>query len=217
MGNKKLLNQLQEDIENTRKELMKLNLLLETRPIETKNGRDKTVLLSYKSSGVSENYSYDENINCSELMNKLMENQQFGFLLYDKSIIQYAFTVKNGEIIKERLFFIKKHNKHWSQEEISNLENTNETWFEDDDSGFPIVFRIDFDKENSKPIEHPQVHFTISNHQCCRIPMKTILPVSKFINFILVNFYKTKMAQEGNFLFPDTIHNSEKNLIHFYW
>ena len=49
--------------------------------------------------------------------------------LSDKGLIQAEYIVNGNNVIKERLVFMKKHNKIWSAEEIAEYEILEEDWF----------------------------------------------------------------------------------------
>ena len=139
------------------------------------------------------------------------------FLLYDKSIVQAEFMVAEGMIIKERLLFVKKHNKIWSKEEIQEAESEGNDWF-DIDEGIPIFIRVDFDPSNHQDCKHPAAHLTISQCENCRIPVKNVVSVSEFMKFVLWHFYgkefKHKMVRFDS---PETISEAEREMLHIDW
>lgn len=106
-------------------------------------------------------------------MDKLLGGLQYNILLYDKSIIQSEFTIKSNEIIKERLVFMKRHNKIWTAEEIEERESLEQDWFSEE-KGIPIIFRIDYAPDDAKDGEHSATHLTLANHESCRVPIKGI-------------------------------------------
>ena len=68
----------------------------------------------------------------------MLVNQQYNILFYDKGFIQVEFIISGSNIIKERLAFMKKHNKIWDAEEIKEYDRFTE------DFGVPIILRIDY-------------------------------------------------------------------------
>ncbi len=216
MKNKKLIEDLLDDIKKTRKFLNEKELLRDQNDTIKKSESDNILNITYKKAFGGKNYLFDNNINYSDLINKLLEQRDFSFLLYDKSIIQYEYKIQNNKVIKERLVFIKKHNKLWKQDEIKNAELASDEWFEDN-IGFPIVIRIDYDEEQFISLKHPKVHLTLSNHETCRIPVKTFIPISDFINFILYNFYNIDLKLKNSLKFDSFLSAEEKKVFHFDW
>ncbi len=216
MTNKNCLKLIEDDIKRTISKLYSLNFIRDQNDIKREAGSNNELMLSYKRKFGSTNYLYDNNINYATIIDKLLEQRDYTLLLYDKSIIQYEFIIKDGVIIKERLLFIKKHNKIWPKDELNKFDGDDEDWF-NDNLGFPIVIRIDYDSKNAKPITHPDVHFTLSNHESCRIPVKSIMQVSEFIQFILFTFYNQQIEIEKKHTYPLTIKSEEKRMIHINW
>ena len=55
------------------------------------------------------------------------------------------------------------------------------------------------------------------NYESCRIPVKSIMQVSEFIQFILFTFYNQQIKIERKHTFPLTIKSEEKRMIHINW
>ncbi len=146
-----------------------------------------------------------------------MYNRQYTVLLYDKSLIQAEFLLEGNEIVKERLVFMKKHNKIWDQEEIEISDAFDEDWFSDE-VGIPIVLRVDYDPKEHKECSHAVTHLTLSNHDCCRIPVKDAITFSDFVRFVLFHFYDITLEMpvhriESNY----PIAEEEKKMLHINW
>jgi hypothetical protein len=212
----KILKEIRTDIDNTYTELRRKYFILDESSISYKAEHNDEYRITYATKENAENVIYDKNIPYNLMIDKLLEQHQYALLFYDKSIIQLGFDIVNNEVVKERLVFIKKHNKMWSREEITEAEKNGTEWF-DDNYGFPILFRIDYDKKNAKDIEHPAVHFTVSNHESCRIPVCNIVSFSDFIKFVLFNFYKETCKISSYRFSGQAITHNEQNLFHISW
>ncbi len=163
------------------------------------------------------NIVYDKHISGEEIMDHLLEGKQYSLLLYDKSIIQAEFTVENDCITKERLVFMKRHNKIWNIAEIDESESTEQDWFIEE-KGIPIIFRIDYAPDDQKDGDHSATHATLSNHQTCRIPIKGIVTFSEFVRFILFHFFDIKMDLPQYRLHENiTITEGERQMVHINW
>lgn len=138
-------------------------------------------------------------------------------LLYDKGIIQAEYEISNDKIVKERLVFMKKHNKIWDFKEIEAYEAEDKDWFMEEE-GVPIMLRIDYAPDDHIEGEHAATHLTLSNQECCRIPIKGIVTFSEFVRFVLLHFYDIKL-DKAVFRFDeeDTITSLEKQMMHINW
>lgn len=160
---------------------------------------------------------YDKHISCAQIMDSLLAERQYTVLLYDKSLLQVEFIIDANGISKERLVFIKKHNKIWQKGEIEEYDAADEDWFAEE-TGIPIMIRIDYDPQNHKECEHASAHLTLSNHESCRIPMKSAISFSEFVQFVFLHFYDTTLhLPKYRFDGEETITELEKKLIHLNW
>lgn len=212
----KIVKEIQKDIENALTELRTKSLLRDEAGISIFPQEKNCWNITYSTKNKSGSIIYDSNITYAYLIDELLENRQYAALLYDKSIIQAEYIVQQNEIIKERLVFIKKHNVIWSRDEINECEANDEDWFENI-NGIPIIFRIDYDKEAFKDIIHPKTHFTFSNHESCRVPVKGVVTFSEFMKFIMQNFYDMDIYVPEYRFSDETITDNEKKIIHFNW
>lgn len=220
MGTPKFVKDIINDFDRTISKLWEIELLLES----TGQSVNKTGCNNYEISWSGKNTKncivYDSNILASQLIMRLVENRQYTVLLYDKSIIQAEYIIENNMVIKQRLVFMKKHNKIWDKNEIAEYEEKQdipeEDWFEED-LGIPIIIRIDYDPNNHIECEHPCSHFTISNNECCRIPIQGIITFSEFVRFIIKNFYGINLNLTPNKNLEETITIKEKEMIYLAW
>lgn len=211
-----IINKLRNDIDKTVHFLRKDHLLRDECTIITRNLDKNCTELTFSHKNDSSKILYDNNISYYEMIDRLLKSQQYYILLYDKSIIQIEFIISKNKIIKAKYLFLKKHNKNWTIDEIKNAESKDLDWFAEN-SGFPILFRIDFDLNEKKEIIHPACHITFSNHKHCRIALKDVISFSQFINFILFHFYGIHECYEEIKIHQETLSAKEKNIIHFDW
>ena len=173
--------------------------------------------ISFEGKSDINNIMYDIHMSTASIMDKLLREQQYTVLLYDKSIVQAEFIIQNGEIAKERLLFLKKHNKIWKLEEINVADAEDRDWF-DNEEGIPICIRIDYDPENHVECDHAATHLTLSNNEKCRIPIQNVITFSEFIRFILLHFYGEKLDIPQYRIEQDnTITELERKMIHIGW
>lgn len=216
----KIISNIKKDIENVKLILFEHELIKEIKESSIKCiGRDK-YNITWSSKNDSSNITYDNDIDVDIIMKTLLKNQQYSILLYDRSIIQFEFIVENNKIIKQRLLFIKKHNKILDKREIADIESTPDTDFFDyffENKGIPTMIRVDFDVENHVECIHPSSHMTISNNKSCRIPMKGIISCTEFIELILFHFYGIKIREQEISYNIETIDESERRMVHIDW
>lgn len=209
---------LLNDINKTIKFLFDNNLVRDYKGTSAKSEIKNSFSISFNGKNETNSILYDSSASIEEITNVLLENQQYLILLFDKSIIQAEFYISNNKLIKERLLFIKKHNRDWDDSEISLDDNEEYDWY-NEEKGIPIVIRFDYDPANSIDIKHPESHLTISNMETCRIPVKSFISFSEFIKFIINNFYSkdidiTPLRLGNDF---DTITKNERKLMHIDW
>lgn len=217
MSVSKLCKEIVSDINATLSELRSMHLLRDENGISQHTLSNNLFELSFSGKNPSGGIVYDKHISCASLMDELLLQKQYTILLYDKSIIQAEFLIEGNRIIKERLVFIKKHNKIWNIDEIDEYDAVEEDWFSEED-GIPTLIRVDYDPQAHQECNHPSAHLTLSNHESCRIPMKQSITFSEFIRFILFHFYDRQLhKKEFRLNEQEDITASEKKMIHMDW
>ena len=217
MSKKTLVEDICRNIENTLMQLRKNNLIRDENGISQKKIGKNLYTITFSGKSSINTVMFDKHVEISHIINLLLSEYQYNVLLYDKSIIQAEFTIENNNIIKERLIFIKKHNKVWDLKEINKAENNDEDWFNEEE-GIPTFIRIDFDPANHIECNHPSIHMTISNNESCRISIKSIISFSSFVRFILFHFYGINLKfPKLQFEQEEKITNKEKKMFHINW
>lgn len=188
MSKSKIGDIISRDIRVTTQKLREDGLIRDWQHVTEKRKKGGELAISFSTKNEHNKVMFDENLTVSELMKELLIHKQYTLLLYDKSIMQAEYCIRRESIMRERLVFIKKHNKIWNRDVIYQAdEDDNDDWF-NKDKGVPIIVRIDCDAEEARE-RHPYVHMTISNHKSCRIPMKRVVFFSEFVMFIMRHFY----------------------------
>ena len=218
MATPKMVKNILADMRKTIEELCEKNLVRDYRPESCKEIGSGVHEITFSGKNNSKcNIVYDKHVSGEVIMEKLLREYQYTILLYDKSLIQAEFRIKNDEVIKERLVFMKRHNKIWTFEEIEDCENADQDWFTEE-QGIPIIFRIDYAPDDHVEGDHSATHLTLSNHQSCRVPIKGIVTFSEFIRFILLHFYDIKLElKQCRSNADDTITEIEKQMVHINW
>lgn len=212
----RLVKEIITDIKKTIDELRMANLIRDEQGVSEKTVGKDIVELTFDGKNCENNIVYDEHLSHKEIIGKLLEHRQYTVLLYDKSIIQAEYIVRNDELLKERLLFIKRHNKVWSREEINSAEAEEIDWFGEEE-GIPIFLRIDYDPDQHIECEHAACHFTLSNSKTCRIPVKGPVSFSEFLSFLLLHFYTEEMELSSWGFDRSVITEREKEMVHINW
>lgn len=218
MGTSKMVKSVLGDMRKTVDELYAKNLVRDYRQEACREIAKDTFEISFsgKDNNVC-NIVYDKHISGEEIIDKLLGGCQYTILLYDKSIIQAEFTIEHEKVIKERLVFMKRHNKIWDADEIMESDNLDQDWFVEE-KGIPIFFRIDYAPNDHKEGKHSATHLTLANHECCRVPIKGIVTFSEFVRFILLHFYNIELElKQFRSCSEDTITLIEKHMMHISW
>lgn len=130
----------------------------------------------------------------------LVEGRQYSYIMRDGAIIQIAFVIKDGSILKHRLalypcpFEITEVDLRRYQGGIVDYITDHYA----NDLGANLVLkspiRFDFAPDAAKEY-HPASHITI-NDPDCRIPVRAPLSFDTFMKFILENFYLDVCAKK---------------------
>ena len=212
-----LVRKLVQDINLTINELRQNGLIRDEAGISEKKFGSDLFEISFSNKSSANSIMLDKHVSASRIMDALLLARQYTILLYDKGIIQAEFCISNGEIAKERLVFLKKHNRIWTKEEIIDADEEDEDWFADEES-VPLFIRVDYDPSNHIECEHAISHLTLSNHESCRIPLQDALSFSEFIGFILLHFYGYKLSiAPYRMEKPCSISELERKMIHLGW
>lgn len=218
----KIAKDIKKDIEVTKKALWNLGVISEITGESITSTGNNSCNITWCTKNDSNNIFYDTNVSIDYLFEQILSTRQFSILFYDKSILQAEYMIKNGVICKQRLLFMKRHNRVWDKEEIKSFEEQEEVYFGDwfhDNEGIPILIRIDFDSDPKayKECEHAMAHFHLSNHESCRIPLKGVVTFSDFVEFVMLHFYGKKMEVPKTCYFNETISQAEQEMLHIYW
>ncbi len=217
MAVSKIVRSIIDDIDKTITELHNKGLIRDDRRYSQKVVKDGVHEISFPGKNGKGSIVYDKHITSAQIINALLKEKQYNILFYDKSLIQAEFKIRENNIIKERLVFMKKHNKIWDINEIEECEILEEDWFAEE-SGIPIILRVDHDSENHIECDHAITHLTLSNHESCRIPIKGVVTFSEFVRFVLFHFYNIKMDMKTfRSIIGDTITEAEKEMLHISW
>ena len=212
----RIAKDIMRDIDKTVTKLQKEKILLDNRHYSTDCTGRNSFEISYPNKNNSSRIVYDNHVTSTQMMDTLLKELQYNILFYDRAFIQAEFKIDNDNVVKERLVFMKKHNKVWKMEEIAEYEGRDEDWFSEE--GVPIILRVDYAPDEHKEGDHAATHLTISNHKSCRIPIKGIVTFSEFVRFVLFHFYNIKMdLKVWRLNTEDTITKLEKKMIHISW
>ncbi|WP_313182737.1 DUF2290 domain-containing protein [Lacrimispora sp.] len=220
MSTPRIVKEIISDIRVTKEELLKIGIVKEAigESVTCKGHNDYAITWSTKNDTSS--IIYDKDISIDELIDGLLINNQYSFLLYDKSIIQIEYMVKNNKICKQRLLFIKKHNKIWDKKLIDQFDEGDDVYYSDwfrDNVGIPTVLRIDYDVDEHVECKHAISHMTLSNNQCCRIPIRGLVSCTEFLRLILFHFYDLNFSVNKFDYATYTITNKEQEMLHMSW
>lgn len=217
MATSRTVKNILDDMNKTISELHRKGIVRDVRGVSQKTVAGGVCEITFSGKNDSGSIIFDKHVTSTELLNALLKGLQYNVLLYDKGLIQAEFIVDGENIIKERLVFIKKHNKIWDTKEIKEYEILEEDWFSDEE-GIPILLRIDYAPDDHIDGEHAATHLTISNHESCRIPIKGIVTFSEFVRLILFHFYDLKLERKvWRFDSEATITKLERQMIHINW
>lgn len=123
---------------------------------------------------------------------------QYSAVLFDASLLQLTFEVKNGTVVGHRLLYFPcpfKVETEWlaSGEALADVIAI----YRDQDAQLRSPIRFDYDPSSAAP-GHPAAHLTI-NGVDCRIACIAPLHIMRFLNFVFQNFYSDLWAAHSSF------------------
>lgn len=88
------------------------------------------------------------------------------------------------------------------------------------------ISQVTYSEKKIQPIDeynivfdchHPKAHCVFSNVKDCRIPMKSVLSLGQFVDFIFRQFYHVELPEFDMVKFDETITQAESKMIHINW
>ena len=194
-------------------------LVVDANPFVVKSTGANMFDVTWSGKNSTSNILFDEEKTGIELLEPIRSERQYTFLTYDKSIIQAEYKIENDNVVKGRLLFLKLQNKVWSHDEISEYADDPNKLDDmlNEELGLPIMIRIDFDPQNHVDCHHPKAHCVFSHVKDFRIPMKSVLSLGQFVDFIFRQFYHVELPEFDMVKFDETITQAESKMIHINW
>jgi len=237
--NTNTLLQLRKEITSLENKLLENNLLIQISELNNDHLGGRVTRIAWKGYNISHKTEFAS----VEQYRELLMNEQYSFILFDGSIFQIVYLVKNHEIIGHSLGYypcpIPLMPAEFSvyQETGLTLEDTLAEKLEAVAVGLFDIFRqpgkqnlddlkirlrsplrFDFDKDSNR-LDHPGSHLHFY-HQECRVPVFAPLSIGHFVNFIFKHFYP-ELWGELEFLrtwpctiYPSTIMSEHRSHLH---
>lgn len=216
MSDSNLRNTIIKEYRNLLSELYKEGLIIDSNEMSVVETGDNKYTITFSNKNDSSKILFDKMVSAADILDQLVINRQFSMLFCDRSIIQIEYIIESGEVEKSRLLFIKKHNRIISKTELELIRELDD-WGIIENS-IPTLLRFDYDIDCHKEFYHPVSHLTISNNTSCRIPVKNVLSVTEFMNFILFHFYDYKLKMKAApYDFSSKLTRGEQHMIHLTW
>ena len=161
------------------------------------------------------NRAYDE------IYQHLREVRAFNVKMLDGALVQMMYLFADGVVQRHRLaFFPAPH--------LEEFQNNQEIYLDDEIDAdvvarnvVPFPVRFDYDaRVDRRDAAHPLSHLTLGQYRNCRIPVSAPVTPSRFVDFILRNFYHTAFMRyadrlpTGAWSFAETIRPDERGVAH---
>lgn len=127
-----------------------------------------------------------------EIYQHLREVRAFNVKMLDGALMQMMYLFADGVVRRHRLaFFPAPH--------LEEFQNNQEIYLDDEIDAdvvarnvVPFPVRFDYDaRVDRRDAAHPLSHLTLGQYRNCRIPVSAPVTPSRFVDFILRNFYHT--------------------------
>ncbi|UFJ41362.1 DUF2290 domain-containing protein [Brevibacillus humidisoli] len=160
-----------------------------------------------------------KNVEYKVIYDELNNGRNFNIKMIDGALIQLMYKAKRNEIVSHRLAF-------FPNPYLEKFQNDPEIYEKADlyadilaKNIVPVPIRFDFNADVHDEM-HAMSHASFGQYKNCRIPVCSPLTPSKFIDFILRNFYSSAYREyrndyESNISFGRTITSDEEKLVHF--
>lgn len=161
------------------------------------------------------NRAYDE------IYQRLREVRAFNVKMLDGALMQMMYLFADGVVRRHRLaFFPAPH--------LEEFQNNQAIYLDDEVDAdvvtrnvVPFPVRFDYDaRVDRRDAAHPLSHLTLGQYRNCRIPVSAPVTPSRFVDFILRNFYHTAFIRyadrlpTGAWSFAETIRPDERGVAH---
>ena len=161
------------------------------------------------------NRAYDE------IYQRLREVRAFNVKMLDGALVQMMYLFADGVVRRHRLaFFPAPH--------LEEFQNNQAIYLDDEVDAdvvarnvVPFPVRFDYDaRVDRRDAAHPLSHLTLGQYRNCRIPVSAPVTPSRFVDFILRNFYHTAFIRyadrlpTGAWSFAETIRPDERGVAH---
>ena len=157
----------------------------------------------------------------NEIYESLREVRAFNVKMLDGALIQMTYLFAGGVVQRHRLaFFPAPH--------LEEFQNDPAIYLNDEVHAdvvarnvVPFPVRFDYDPRADRgDAAHPLSHLTLGQYRNCRIPVSAPVTPSRFVDFILRNFYHTAFIRYADGLpasawsFAETIRRGERDITH---
>ncbi len=213
-------NQIENQINGLVRYLVEVGLADDQSFAFQRSGSGNSVEITFQGAGqvsnALKNRSYDE------IYKHFAQTRAYNVKLPDGAMIQMMYEFSKKALQRHRLaFFPSPH--------LEQFQNDPNIYLDDEvyadivaKNIVPAPMRFDYDARNhpSQELDHPKSHMTVGQYKNCRIPVSAPITPSRFVDFILRNFYHTAFARYANDLpahsetFADSILPSERNMVH---
>ena len=130
---------------------------------------------------------------------RLIESEDYSYLMEDGGIVQVALTYDRGQLVRHCLVYFPC--PYAIEPEIARrfegsfLELIYESRADAEEELLRTPIRFDFAPEQVGDF-HPSCHLTI-NGRGCRVPVRSPVSFDRFMEFVLENFYREALEVSG--------------------
>ena len=151
----------------------------------------------------------------ADIYNVTLSSKEYNFVFTDGGIIQMMYTFHKDIMLSHRLAYYPPHDS-----EVSN-EDEESSYYSFKKMSIPIRFDFDSDTKKYKEVIHSYTHFTLGDHEKCRIPVSAPVTPFRFIDFVIRAFYMDfyeSTSFRTDVMCPikmtQTINKNENSLLH---
>jgi hypothetical protein len=163
-----------------------------------------------------------KNLPYDDVYKQLDSGRAFHIKMIDGALIQMCYRFEGNAVLSHRLcmFPAPSLEPYDLAEELYEEDELYADIVGRNIVHVPLRFDFDSDPERHTDVIHPKSHLTLGQYVNCRIPVEAPLSPSRFIKFILRNFYHNAFMSAGcdalgtEFRYPTSITANERAIAH---
>ncbi|MCR4575076.1 MAG: DUF2290 domain-containing protein [Lentisphaeria bacterium] len=222
MSRKTSIENIDSFIKNILTELMNKSLCIDQNLPSKRNIESEIIIDSgkHENDDFRTSYLMKNNVKYEDIYNYCLKHRHFICQMFDGSLIQIMYVIKNKNIAKHSLSYFP--NPDALNFITENKDIINDDYCEDINVNNIVRFPLRFDYNTTVTNSEPYSHLTLGSYKNCRIPVSSPLLPRHFFDFIFKFFYNVAYCKSGinitknEICLPYTLTEDQKQDFHIF-